>query len=326
MGTPISDFVVREERTLNELSDTGYNTVAVDTYTWLHAFVEAIPGGPGVLTDEQGRTTSHLQGLYPRTMNMIEAGIYPVFILEGGYPDLKEQEIQRREEKRRDKREAEMRRFLTEDNYGEIVGSKIDDEVLQSAIDLIEAMGCAHITPPGEGEAQAARMCENGQVDTVVSVDYDTLLFGSDSFVQNLTSTSGDLIDLEGSLEANNLTYRELIWMGLLLGTDYNESPYGVGPKTAQNIVDHSESISGVTERASEYDDIDEERWRSAYKIYTQPNVDLGIKWEPQDIPDRDKIREILVEKHGFSENRVMNKIEPAQETVQQGSLHDWTE
>lgn len=326
MGTPISDFVVREERTLEELSAAGYNTVAVDTYTWLHAFVEAIPAGPGVLTDEEGRTTSHLQGLYPRTMNMIEAGIYPVFILEGGYPDLKEEELQRREDRRRDKREEEMHRFLSEDNYGEIVGSKVDDEVLQSAVDLIEAMGCDHITPPGEGEAQAARMCESGQVDTVISVDYDTLLFGADSFVQNLTSTSGDLIDLDESLESNDLTYRELIWMGLLLGTDYNESPYGVGPKTARDIVDESGSISEIIERASEYDDIDGERWRSAYKIYTQPNVDLGIEWESRDLPDRDAIREILVEKHGFSEDRVMKKIEPAQKSVQQGSLDDWTE
>lgn len=45
------------------------------------------------LTDEVGETTSHLQGMFHRTIRMISHGIKPIFIFDGKPPELKSEEV-----------------------------------------------------------------------------------------------------------------------------------------------------------------------------------------------------------------------------------------
>ena len=50
--------------------------------------------------DSQGRVTSHLSGLFYRTINLLEAGIKPCFVFDGQAPELKANvQAQRRERK-----------------------------------------------------------------------------------------------------------------------------------------------------------------------------------------------------------------------------------
>jgi flap endonuclease-1 len=53
-------------------------------------------------TNEAGEVTSHLQGLWYRTIKFVEAGIKPVYVFDGKPPELKraqlDQRLGRREE------------------------------------------------------------------------------------------------------------------------------------------------------------------------------------------------------------------------------------
>lgn len=45
------------------------------------------------LTNEAGETTSHLMGIFYRTIRMVENGIKPVYVFDGKPPDLKSDEV-----------------------------------------------------------------------------------------------------------------------------------------------------------------------------------------------------------------------------------------
>lgn len=309
MGSPISDFVDREERSLDGLSRSG-SVAAVDTAIWMHQFIHKITDDQGrPFTDGDGRVTSHVSGLFYRSVNLRRAGIDLVFVLEGDVPELKKPELEsRRESREQAQREWEIAQMVGDDEWAadkETERRGITDDMITSATDLIRAMGFPVVSPPSEADAQCARMCSSEQVDYVISQDYDTLLYGGTTLVQNLDSSSGEIVRLSSS----SFSQTELIWVGLLLGTDYNHSPSGVGPVTARNIAQESDSIGNVIDAALEYDDIDPERWRAANQLYRQPRVDLDIDWEITD-PDPSKIRSLLVDRHDFSPDRVDSAID----------------
>ena len=55
--------------------------VAVDASMSLYQFLIAVRSGPEgeVLTNEAGEVTSHLQGMFYRTIRMLDSGIKPVW-------------------------------------------------------------------------------------------------------------------------------------------------------------------------------------------------------------------------------------------------------
>lgn len=318
MGANLGPFADKSEYPLE-----GFNgTAAIDSYGMMHQFLNKIrdweTGDP--LTDEEGRVTSHISGIFYRSANMMECGVMPLWVWEGGYPDLKEEEIDgrraAREEAQRKMAEAERVGDMETVREMKLRSISVGEEMEKTANDLIQAMGMPIIYPPSEGEAQCAVMCKEGMVEWVFSQDYDSLMFGSPNMVQNLNSDSGDLIYHEEVLAnisegiGREATREDLLRMGILLGTDYNDSPYGVGPKTALTIIKESESFDDVINAAHEKDDsIDPRKWEKVYEWFEDPDVDLDVEYEWEH-PDEDKVRDILIEKHGFSEKRVGNALE----------------
>lgn len=50
--------------------------------------------------NDSGETTSHLMGMFYRTIRMIENGIKPVYVFDGKPPQMKSKELEKRLEKR----------------------------------------------------------------------------------------------------------------------------------------------------------------------------------------------------------------------------------
>jgi len=63
--------------------------VAVDASMSIYQFLIAMqrPDGTVMLTNAEGETTSHLQGLMNRTIKMAECGIKPVYVFDGKPPE-----------------------------------------------------------------------------------------------------------------------------------------------------------------------------------------------------------------------------------------------
>lgn len=73
----------------------------------IYQFLIAVRQNGENLTNESGETTSHLMGMFYRTIRMIENGIKPVYVFDGKAPQLKSKELEKRLG-RRTEAEAEM--------------------------------------------------------------------------------------------------------------------------------------------------------------------------------------------------------------------------
>lgn len=75
MGVPIGDLVPRKEIDLENLYG---KKIAIDALNAIYQFLSTIRQRDGTpLMDSKGRITSHLSGLFYRTINLMEAGIKP---------------------------------------------------------------------------------------------------------------------------------------------------------------------------------------------------------------------------------------------------------
>lgn len=326
MGVNLADLVEREEIELPKLRGRA---VAVDALNILYQFLAIIRQRDGeLLKDSQGRVTSHLSGLFYRSINLIEEGIKPIYVFDGEPPSVKMETIAKRQEIKREAR-REWRKALEEGRKEDIKKyaqqtSRITDDMLEDAKMLLESMGIPYVQAPSEGEAQAALLARKGDAYAAGSQDYDSLLFDAPQLIRNLTLTGRrklpgkdvyitvktELVVLQNVLQELGVTREQLVEIGLLIGTDYNEGISGVGPKTALKVVKE--------EKFSEYglDDLKE--------LFLSPKVtdDYTIKFGT---PSPEKISEILCEEHDFSETRVENAVQrlmkATETTVKQTSL-----
>src|SRR3989338_7500310 len=94
MGLIIRDLIVKEEINLADLSG---KIIAIDSMNMLYQFITTIRGPNGtMLTDNNGNVTSHLIGLFNRTVTFLEHGIKPIFIFDGKAPEIKRKTWEKR--------------------------------------------------------------------------------------------------------------------------------------------------------------------------------------------------------------------------------------
>ncbi|MGB9674957.1 MAG: flap structure-specific endonuclease, partial [Nanopusillaceae archaeon] len=103
MGVKIREIIPQEAMLIIELDDLNGKAIAFDAYNILYQFLSIIRSQDGKpLMDSKGRITSHLSGLFFRTINFIEKGIKPVFVFDGRPPELKKVTVEEREEIRKE--------------------------------------------------------------------------------------------------------------------------------------------------------------------------------------------------------------------------------
>lgn len=335
MGVDLGELVESQEISFADLND---KEIAIDAMNTLYQFLSIIRQRDGTpLKDSSGEITSHLSGLFYRNINLLQNNIRPVFVFDGEAPELKEKETTKRRKKREEARE-EWEKLKDEGKISEAYSkatqsSKMTSEMIKESKKLLNAMGISYVQASSEGEAQAAYMVNEGQVFAVGSQDWDCLLFGADTMVKNLTTRkkrktssggrkeiSTELIELENVLEELEISHEKLVWTGILMGTDFNpKGVHGIGPKTALKLVREYESFDELLE--DEKVDWDEEN--DPYEIkdfFMDPPVEK-IEYSHGDV-DREKVKEILVDEHDFSEDRVesgLKDLEKALESRQSG-------
>lgn len=335
MGVDLGELVELEEIEFADLND---KVIAIDAMNTMYQFLSIIRERDGTpLKDSDGNVTSHLSGLFYRSINLLEKNIRPVYVFDGKPPQLKSKEAKERRKKREEARE-EWQRLKEEGKISEAYSkatqsSKLTGDMIEEAQKLLDAMGLPYVVAPSEGEAQAAYMVRNDDIYAVGSQDWDCLLFGADIMVRNLTSrktrkTSGggrkkvstEKIRLQSVLDQLDISHEKLQWLGILVGTDFNpDGIYGIGPKTALKLVKKYDDF----EKLMADDKVD---WESD----NDPNKILDFFQDPPiqeaefgfESPDKDKIRKVLIQRHDFSEKRVesgLDNLENALESRQPG-------
>ena len=341
MGTAIGELLEKKEISLEFLNG---RTLGFDSHNIIYQFLSSIRGPDGTpLMDSEGNVTSHLTGLLYRTVNLMERGIKPVFVFDGKPHKLKKETLEERKKIRTEAIEKHET-ALKEGNLDEAkkYGSralKLTDDMVSDAKKLLRDMGLPVVEAPSEGEAQAACMVSKGDLYGAVSQDYDTLLFGTPLFFRNITVSGRrkipgkniyieqhpEMIELEKTLSSLSLTRQKLIWLSILIGTDFNEKFPKIGPKTALQLVRKHDSFEKIISETSHTPNFD---YKEIEEIFLKPEhtEEYSLKFSP---PNKEAIKEFLCEKHDFSEERVENALtkleQKSTEKGQQSRLDSWT-
>lgn len=340
MGVQLGDIVPRQKV---EISRLAGQAVSIDAMNFLYQFLSIIRQRDGeLLKDSKGRITSHLSGLFYRTANFIEAGIRPIYVFDGAPPMLKQKTVEQRkmirEEAAREWRKAlEEGRIEDARKFAQRAG-RVDEEMVNQSKTLLTLMRVPWVQAPGEGEAQAAYLAMKGDANGVSSQDFDSLLFGAPVLIRNLAITgrrklpgkdayieiTPEIIKLEEVLQTLGISREQLIDIGILIGTDYNEGVKGIGPKKALELVKKEGSLEEILKteigKRFEVDPLE------VKELFQNPVVttDYKIEWKE---PDEEEIKRFLCDEHDFSEERVMagiEKLTKGKERRQQLSLERW--
>ena len=345
MGLQIGELVPKKEIKLEDLKG---KKIAIDAFNTIYQFLANIRQQDGTpLMDNRGRITSHLSGLFYRTINLMNIGIKPVFVFDGKPPVLKSLTNQKRSE-RKDEAQEKYLQAKEAGNTEQMFkyarqNIRLNDEMIEESKKVIQALGLPVIQAPSEGEAQAALLSKH-DCYAVVSQDYDSLLFGSPRLIQNLTlarkrkTSSGlyipiepEVIELEKVLNTLQITHDQLICLGILIGTDFNPGGIkGIGPKKALEIVQKYKQpvlIFQAVEKQIIMSGLEMPfDWTEIFEIFKKPDVirDYELTFNEPNIND---LKKILCQEHDFSEERIenaMKKLREASEANKQQDLTKW--
>ena len=339
MGINLSDVVILVPRTLDDFAG---KVLAVDAFNTLYQFLAIIRQPDGTpLMDRQGRVTSHLSGLIYRLSNFVAAGIKPAFVFDGEPPRLKARTIEGRVEVKK-RAEVEWKEAL---EIGDLATartkamqtSRLTGEMVEQSKRLLELLGIPWIQAPAEGEAQASAMARAGIAHAAASQDFDSLLFGSPRLVKNLAisgrrklprkevfvDVQPEEIELEATLANLGITREQLVDMGLLIGTDFNEGVRGIGPKKALALIKKHGTLEGALAELK----VDIESKDEVREIFLHPNVREDVEIQFRD-PDPEGVRLMLCNEHDFSRDRIdtaLEKLVAARSSQKQRSLDGWS-
>lgn len=324
MGVKIKEIIEGAKITPGLARFAG-KTIVIDAFNVLYSFISAIRYGDAQLVDHEGRVTSHLSGFFFRCVYLMENRIKPVFVFDGKAPELKADTIAKRIEVREaagKKAEEARERGDVEDaiKYAQ-ASSRIEPYMIPDAKQLLDLMGVAWIDAPAEAEAQAASMVNQGTVEAIASQDYDCLLFGARRYMRNLTQQKEHRIHgkvypieleyytLDGVLQVLGVSREQLVDLGILMGTDFNQGIRGIGPKTALKLVTKHGSIEDVYAEKPEYaEQLPLDLVKDVRDVFLRPDVseETVVK---HGVLQEGPLLDFLCKEHDFNPGRIQTRL-----------------
>lgn len=308
-------------------------TIAIDAANCIYQFLVAVRQADGTqLMSDDGDVTSHIQGMFSRTIRLIEKGIKPIFVFDGKPPEIKAGELEKRKalkqaaaaeaELARDKEDHELAMKLERRTV------RMTDKHISECKQLLTLMGVPFVEAPEEAESQCCHMAKQGVVFAAASEDMDSLTLGAPVLVRHLTYAETRLkkepileLHLATALSQLGITMDQFIDMCIMFGCDYTNTLQGIGPKTAYKFIKQYGDIEGIIKMISEEVEKGSKKYKlpennefdyvGARKMFKSPLVidiskeDLAFKK-----PNRKGLIKFLCEEKQFNEERVNKSID----------------
>ncbi|KAM0672626.1 flap endonuclease 1 [Ordospora colligata] len=301
------------------LSYYSSKSVAVDASMSLYQFLIAVRS-EGAMLGVGEAATSHLVGIFYRTIKMVELGILPVYVFDGAPPELKMKELEKRSERRlaadKDYKEAEEAGDKEKMDMHSKRKAKVSSVHVDECKKLLKLMRIPFEDAPSEAEAHCAFLCKKGAVYGVATEDMDALTFGTPVLLRNFFGSNAKKhlvteYNLELLMKELSLEKSEFIDLCILLGCDYCEGIKGVGPKRALALIREHRNIENIIEN-ERLDVCNDWGYKEARKMFEDlaeagDTSKYSIDW---DAIDREGIVEFLVNQRGFDSIRVNRAVD----------------
>ncbi|CCJ29208.1 unnamed protein product [Pneumocystis jirovecii] len=227
--------------------------VAIDASMSIYQFLVAVRQRDGQqLMNKTGETTSHLMGIFYRTLRMCDNGIRPCYVFDGTPPKLKSGELAKRSERRekaaKSYLEAKEADSIEDMNKFSRRTVRMTREHNEECKKLLKLMGIPYVDAPCEAEAQCAALAKAGKVYAAASEDMDILCFSTPILLRHLTFSEQKKepiteVNLEKALKELNMPLEQFVDLCILLGCDYCEPIKGIGPKRALELIREYKSL-----------------------------------------------------------------------------------
>jgi flap endonuclease-1 len=322
----IRQLAVIEPKPFEEL--TG-SVVAIDAHNWLYRYLTTTVKftRSEVYTTDDGEEVANLVGVVQGLPKFFEHDITPVFVFDGGVTELKDEEIAERREQREeyeDQLEAAREEGVEAAEIATLESrtQRLTDTIQETTRELLDLLDVPYIEAPAEGEAQAAHMARNGDVDYAGSEDYDSLLLGAPKTLRQLTSKGDpECMYFERTLDEHDLTWEQLVDAAILMGTDFNEGISGVGPKTAVKLIREHGDLWSVLESR---DEVIPNAERIQH-MFLDPDVTDDYDYDTEINPDMDAAKSYVTDEWGIPADEVEHGFERIEESVVQTGLDRWS-
>eukprot|EP01064_Diplonema_japonicum_P009249 TRINITY_DN1670_c1_g2_i1.p1 TRINITY_DN1670_c1_g2~~TRINITY_DN1670_c1_g2_i1.p1 ORF type:complete len:390 (+),score=100.59 TRINITY_DN1670_c1_g2_i1:69-1238(+) len=315
-------------------------TIAIDAsmsiYQFLIAMKMASESGVSELSNAEGMVTSHLQGMWSRTIRMLSEGMKPVYVFDGAPPEMKRKELDERKAKAAEA-QAELKRAVTEGD-AELIEKmskrtvRVSKEQTAECKKLLTLMGIPCIEALTEAEAQCAELVRFNKAWAVGTEDMDALTFGAKVLLRHLSYSEAKKqpileFHIQAVLESLEMDQDQFIDMCILLGCDYCPRIPGIGPVRALQGIRKFKTIEAFIES------LDAEKhplpvpypFAEARKLFKDPEVhpgkDLQVVFSN---PDEEGLLKFMVEEKKFNKERILSgiaKLKKARQAKEQTRL-----
>lgn len=303
-------------------------TVAIDAHNWLYKYLTTSVRFTerDAYTTEEGKEVANLIGIVKGISKLLKMNIHPIMVFDGVPTELKNDVILERR-RGRELREVKLTEAIEMEDEAEIARLQSQTQRLTSTIhkttrDLFDLLDVPYIEAPAEGEGQCSYMARHDErIDCAGSDDYDTLLFGAPVTLRKLTGAGGvEMMRLSNTLQNNNITWEQLVDIGILSGTDFNVGLKGVGPKTAlKEIIRLGDVWKVLEERSESIEYVDQVR-----ELFLQPKITEKYEFDLGMNPDIEGAKQYIVKDWEIPIEKVELGLDKIEEMTNQTGLNRW--
>jgi len=311
-------FISDNENLIKKVKKEKYKNkkIAIDISILIYRSIISVRNSGADFTNQKGEITSHILGLFNKTIELLHIGIIPVYVFDGKPPNLKNKTI---EERKQIKKKAfdKMENAETEEERIKYLKRtvSISKEQWTQCKDLLTTMGIPYIQAPEEADSQCAYLAKEGFVDAVLTEDMDILTFGSPKIVRNLTSHKIETTEiiLDEILNKLELNQDQFIDFCILLGSDYSSGITNSKPDIILKYYKENKNIKDTIKNMKK-DNINvpsDFNYEETKNYFLNPNI-LEICKENLQLkkPDNAKLLKILVDDYGFLKYLIKTKID----------------
>tara|TARA_B100001248_G_scaffold261929_1_gene255082 strand:+ start:8811 stop:9770 length:960 start_codon:yes stop_codon:yes gene_type:complete len=290
-----------------EIIDYKNKKIAIDISILLYQVVISVRNTGSDLTNNKGEVTSHILGLFNKTMKLLENKIIPVYVFDGKPPELKKKVLDIR---RSIRKKAEERMSIAETEEEKIKYFKrsvtISKKQLDECRELLDLMGIPYVNAPEEADSQCAWLAEQNLVDAVLTEDMDILTFGSPKIVRNLTSQKKKPIEINLNKINKKFGWNQnnFIEMCILFGCDYSDHITDINFLKIFHEYQKNKNIYKVLSKLNRKIEV-----KNTFNYFKNPSIDTNISNLSITSSNLDKLENLLVSKYGLIKYKIKKKL-----------------